>query len=115
LSGVKSYNFSDSPKTYLDTMAKKDRMGRILLDGLRNDRTSKVVTVLSSRAHAGAPISLPAHWKEVKVARSSFAADVLYLKMVSPGPAGSPRAITFPGSLPASGGGNFSAPSKSRR
>ena len=56
----------DAPDRYVATITKSKREGRILIDYLRNGRNNTAVAPYSTRARAGAAVSMPVAWEELE-------------------------------------------------
>jgi bifunctional non-homologous end joining protein LigD len=56
---------ADSPERFVSVVTRAKRGGKILVDYLRNGRGSTAVAPYSTRARAGAPVSMPLGWDEL--------------------------------------------------
>ena len=65
------------PQTYVATMSKAKRKGRIFIDWLRNGRGATSVTSWSLRAREGAPVAVPLRWEELGRMRAANQFDLV--------------------------------------
>jgi bifunctional non-homologous end joining protein LigD len=56
---------ADAPDRYVAKMTKSIRKGKIFIDYLRNSLEQTSVAAYSTRARAGAPVSVPVSWQEL--------------------------------------------------
>jgi bifunctional non-homologous end joining protein LigD len=70
---------ADAPERYVAKMTKSLRQGKIFVDYLRNSLEQTSVAAFSTRARAGAPVSVPVTWEELGRTRSGNQYTVLNL------------------------------------
>jgi bifunctional non-homologous end joining protein LigD len=56
---------AEAPQKYLIRMTKADRVGKIFIDYLRNEREATAIAPWSPRARAGMPVAVPLSWDEL--------------------------------------------------
>jgi bifunctional non-homologous end joining protein LigD len=65
-----------APDTYVATITKAKRKGKILIDFFRNDYTATSIAGYSLRARPGAPVAVPLEWRELKTLTSADQFDM---------------------------------------
>lgn len=63
--GIADELAASEPQAYVATVSKAKRVGKVLIDYLRNGRNQTAVAPYATRARAGAPVAMPLAWDEL--------------------------------------------------
>lgn len=66
----------DAPDSYVATITKSKRRGKILIDFFRNDYTATGIAGYSLRARPGTPVAVPLDWRELTTLHSANQFDM---------------------------------------
>ena len=66
----------EAPDTYVATITKSKRGGKILIDFFRNDYTATGIAGYSLRARPGMPVAVPLEWRELTQLKSADRFDM---------------------------------------
>ncbi|MDX2133017.1 MAG: DNA ligase D [Planctomycetota bacterium] len=105
--GVAEEMAREEPEAYVATMSKAKRVGRILVDYLRNARGATYVAPYSTRARPGAPVSMPLAWDDLlsrRVMPMWTVREAPAFREKTPDPWAEMRGAALPRAAPASGG-----------
>ncbi len=69
-SGLAHDMVAQAPDTYVATITKAKRKGKILIDFFRNDYTATSIASYSLRARPGMPVAVPLTWRELTTLKS---------------------------------------------
>jgi len=75
-SALAHHMVEEAPDTYVATITKSKRVGKILIDYFRNDYTATGIASYSLRARPGAPVAVPLEWRELPRLRSGNQFDM---------------------------------------
>ena len=64
------------PEHLTTNMSKKNRVGKLFIDYLRNSRGATAIANYSTRSRQGAPVAVPLRWDELSQLKASNAYDI---------------------------------------
>jgi len=77
--GLAEHFVTHEPDSFIATMSKAKRVGKIFIDHFRNERGATAIMPFSPRANPGAPVAWPINWEELREVTSASAVSIAHL------------------------------------